>query len=341
MRQVDSKAESRRKSYCRESLDDRSGLFHHDTSQPIESACIICESEHDRCGRDRSVVPQPSRENLGSHQGSVDCVVLRLEERNDVPGLDRMAERILLRGPDLHLGADQRSEDLDAIPSSVFRPMQSGIGEADHVASAVIAFGADCNADAGGNLEFSPIDLDWLIESVGERGGKVDDLVDLRSSLDRDDELVSAEPTDTATCGKMIPQPGGDRLEQVIPSIVSQRIVDAFEAIDVEEHHGDLADSVLIAQRCVEMFDEPLAVHHAGEKIVSRGMTETLVVDSELRAGQFRLGETPPGAQVMAVEGGDGGHGCEDAPRDEVDGRKSLDEHGVLSVRRRQTLREI
>ena len=139
----------------------------------------------------------------------------------------------------------------------------------------------------------------------------------------------------------MIPQSGGNCLKQVITGRMSERIIDPLESVDVEEHHGDLADSILVAQHCVEMLDEPLAVHHTREKIVGCGMAEACIVDSELRTRQFCFGESPSGAQVMAVEGGDGGHGCEDASRDEIDGGKSLDEHEVLSVRHRQTLREI
>ena len=60
--------------------------------------------------------------------------------------------------------------------------------------------------------------------------------------IDQNTELVTAKTRDhvIVAAGGVL-DAGGDRLEQLIPRIVTQAVIDALEVVNVEEHHGQLA----------------------------------------------------------------------------------------------------
>ena len=93
-----------------------------------------------------------------------------------------------------------------------------------------------------------------------------------------DGELVAAKPGNHITGAQAVPQPLADGAQQPIADQVAERIVDPLEAIQVQQHHGDLA---LIAPRlpqCVlQMILEQGAVRQIGQRIVLRQVAGLLL----------------------------------------------------------------
>src|SRR6202034_3789935 len=59
-----------------------------------------------------------------------------------------------------------------------------------------------------------------------------------RFPIDENDELISSESADGVALSKGIEQPLCDRHEQLISGLVTKRVVDIFEVVEIEEHHG-------------------------------------------------------------------------------------------------------
>ncbi len=59
-------------------------------------------------------------------------------------------------------------------------------------------------------------------------------------------ELVTTEPRDRVSRAQYAPQPSRDLLQEAVAAVVSQRVVDVFEAVEVEQQH---AEHLLVAAR--------------------------------------------------------------------------------------------
>ena len=71
-------------------------------------------------------------------------------------------------------------------------------------------------------------------------------LDDRGSVLEQDGELVAAQARSEVVLAQCRTQPLGDRDEQRVPSRVPERVVDALEVVEVEEHHSG---SVVVARQ--------------------------------------------------------------------------------------------
>src|SRR2546426_7626748 len=54
-------------------------------------------------------------------------------------------------------------------------------------------------------------------------------------------ELIAADPGKSVCLANPASHPFGDLLEQTVPRLVAQRVVDRLEAVDVEQEQRDLA----------------------------------------------------------------------------------------------------
>ena len=86
-----------------------------------------------------------------------------------------------------------------------------------------------------------------------------------------DQELVAAEAPDGVARPHQLGDAGRDLLEEAIPGVVPETVVDRLEAIEVEEHHGD---GVVVPagprERHVEPVREQRAIRQSGERVVQR-----------------------------------------------------------------------
>ena len=64
--------------------------------------------------------------------------------------------------------------------------------------------------------------------------------------LAQDRELVAAEAGDGLVPAQRVPQPLGDREDQLVAGRVAEAVVDHLEAVEVEEQHGDVAPAAAL-----------------------------------------------------------------------------------------------
>jgi hypothetical protein len=83
--------------------------------------------------------------------------------------------------------------------------------------------------------------------------------------------FVQRRPGDEVAATQLLLEAVGDRMQQVIAGGVAEGVVDALEVVEIEEQEGDLVMLPTRAQQLtVEVFEEILAIRHAGERVEVR-----------------------------------------------------------------------
>jgi hypothetical protein len=161
-----------------------------------------------------------------------------LEERNLVPPILLRPVHRLVSGKQDRLGADLALTAEHRDPDADRRAL--GVGR-----------GHRALRDLGAQI---------LAQLQGARG------VGLRH---QDGELVAGEPGDDVGGAHPLPHDRGDQANQVVAGVVTVRIVDGLEAVDVDDHHRALA-AVAGAEGdvLVQLGAEATAVEQPRERVV-------------------------------------------------------------------------
>ena len=174
----------------------------------------------------------PADERLDADDPACREVGLRLVVDDELADLDRPAQlpgeresgrivRVLLRVVDGGAGV----RVLRHVHRDV-RVLNEGVD-----VGAVLREGSD--ADAGRRLEREPVQVEGLLErlvdAVGEHGR-----LDHASVGVQDRELVAAQAGDDAPAAQCV-QPRAQLLQQQVAALVTECVVDLFEAVDVEQ----------------------------------------------------------------------------------------------------------
>ena len=123
------------------------------------------------------------------------------------------------------------------------------------------------DADRGADAHADLVDDERLVQRPLEQLGAVDrGLVVGRH--DHDAELVAAEAGEQAGVADHGPEPVGDQSEQLVAGVVTERVVDLLEAVEVDDHHGDRARGHL--DQPVEPLEEAATVGERGELVGAR-----------------------------------------------------------------------
>ena len=98
-----------------------------------------------------------------------------------------------------------------------------------------------CDADAHRSDDRLTIERHRRGHRGGETACKISRLIPVADSGLNDDKLVAAEPGHEIVRASDRAQALGDRPEQEVAAVVTKRVIDAFEAVEIEEMHGDTA----------------------------------------------------------------------------------------------------
>ena len=136
--------------------------------------------------------------------------------------------------------------------------IHSDIGPLDELGRRLAVFGKRGDADAGVDPQQETVDLDVFRE-------RIDQFQRLRARRrhahprDHDGELIAAEACDRIAIAQRALQAFANLLQCLIADLMTQRIVDLLEAVQVQDHEGD---GGAIGFRLAQRLLDPLAEQH-------------------------------------------------------------------------------
>ena len=153
----------------------------------------------------------------------------------------------------------------------------------------------DADTDVGDDLmALDLVGLDHqFADALRERGG-VGGLLHLRHD---DGELVAAHACDHVELARAAAQTLADKLEQLVADMVSERVIDALEVVEVEAKHRQALAALDALDLVVELLEQQRPVREVGQRIVP-----CHVRDAFLRA--LALGDVFVGCQPAAAREG-------------------------------------
>ncbi len=153
------------------------------------------------------------------------------------------------------------------------------VGATEQLGRGRAVLGEQGNADARRYLD------DFLFELEPDRTRPLDLEGDLRCGGEvgwppgEDREFVSPEPGDRVGLPQRADEALGDLLEQSIALLVAERVVDAFEPVEIHHQHGPrLAVASGRKERPEQVLPKQRAVRQARERVVQRLVLEALDV---------------------------------------------------------------
>ena len=213
----------------------------------------------------------PADERLGADDGAGLQVHLRLVEQLEFPLVDRAVQagfdRLPFDGAHIQLGL----EELVAVPPLVLGMVQRHVGTLQQRLRILAVVGVDADADADGDVELVIGERERPREGCDDllrAHGRVLGVLQLRQ---HDHEFVPALPADRVGAPDAHRDFPPDDSQQLVAEQVSERVVDVFEAIDIQKEHGQ-ASLVTVGQgqRAVEPVRQQRAVRQIGQRVMAR-----------------------------------------------------------------------
>ena len=133
------------------------------------------------------------------------------------------------------------------------------------------------DAEAGADAERAVIDDARLLDFLQQLLRGEQRAVEI-GERQQDGELVAAEPRDGVGLAQRRAEPRGDALQHAVAGMMSERVVDLLEAVQIEQQQRErraLAGGD--ARRLVEAIVQQRAVRQIGQRVVIRQVRETLL----------------------------------------------------------------
>ena len=176
--------------------------------------------------------------------------------------------------PGVHRGVEHGTRTAAARLGVVHRD----VGIAQHVLGVRMGAAADRDADAGRHRDLVPVELDR------RRDPRLHPLHDRPDrarfdAMEQHRELVTAEPCREIGLTQPGAQPLADRGQEAISHVVTERVVDELEAVEVEEHHGvaQLGRLAGLGDGQAQPLQEQLAIGQSRHLVVQRALAQQLL----------------------------------------------------------------
>ena len=170
----------------------------------------------------------------------------------------------------------------DPVAARALRLVQGDVGVAQQVPRGLTVAGGD--ADRRGDRDRV---AGAEVERLAQHGQ--DPLGDqIRATDDEHDEFVAAEPADRVRLAQDALDPRRDHPQQLVADGMAERVVDALEAVEVDEHRRRV-DPVAagVDEHLLGAIHDQRAVGETGQRVVQRLVAELagLLLDHPQRAG--------------------------------------------------------
>ncbi|KQV52080.1 hypothetical protein ASC93_05445 [Massilia sp. Root335] len=235
-------------------VDDQAGLLEHGNEFPRRYQALP-----------RAV---PAQQGLRARDAAGVDLGLGLVVEDELPVADRLVQCVLERQPVPRLGIHFIREEVASSPLLGPRLVQGDIGILEQGRRVGGIGRIERDADAGRHREV------LRLEGEGPLQRRPDAIVDLQHlmlqllSRQYQLELVPADAAQGGAHGYAVAQALRELAQQLVTADVAERIVDVFEAVQVDRHHGDrLARALRLRERLVERGVQQHAVRQAGHGV--------------------------------------------------------------------------
>ena len=128
--------------------------------------------------------------------------------------------------------------------------------------------GSERDADTRMHIQGKTIDHERGLDGLGDRIRNIRCRLRHAGSRDDDPELVGAQARNHVSVSESLLQADAELAQQFVAVAVTQRIIDLFEAVDVDAQKHQLKRRLFGAEKLLQTLGQPRAIRHPGERIV-------------------------------------------------------------------------
>ncbi len=274
----------------------RAGLVQHPVAQRQDQPAAFGNGNEGVRAQQAQFGVLPAHQRLGTDQPAAIGPELGLVMQHHFIALHRAAQ--FLQQLELAVGADvhRLGEERIAVPPRILGVVHGRIGVRHQFAFGGGIGGVHRDAQAGGDVQVMPIDLERLAhagdDALGHHGGIFGHI-----QLEHDDELIAAQPREGVLPAQQAAYALAYFDQQLVAELVAVGIVDGLEAVQVAEHHREAEVAAPgLFDGLVDAVLQQHAVGQLGEWIVQRGLQQLFV-----GLGQ-RIGQQAGAGAHLAVE---------------------------------------
>ena len=212
----------------------------------------------------------PAQQRLDAGDPAALEVALRLVVDGELVGGEGLAQLALEQAGTARHEVHLRREEAAAVAAVRLGPVHRELGVLEQPVGGLAVGREQRDADAGAGVELLAVEHERLAEAVDQAARQRARLVRAPDLGLQDRELVAAEPADRVGLAQAGVQPLGDRLEQQVAAGQTEGVVDALEAVEVEQQHRRHAvGAPRPGQRVVEAVVEQRAIGEPGQRVVA------------------------------------------------------------------------
>ncbi len=127
------------------------------------------------------------------------------------------------------------------------------------------------HADARRDLKFPAVYRHRLRHLDEDLFGHLSEVVRAFEPLDQHDEFVAALPRNRIRPAHAARQPIRHILQEPVPRLMAQGVIDVLEAIKIDEQHGDASSFALCrSEGAIDSFGQQQPIRQARQRVVSR-----------------------------------------------------------------------
>ena len=212
------------------------GLLDPPAAEPADQSAVL--GERDEHVRAHQAVPrvQPAAESLDREDVSGAGAHLRLEGEDELVVVDRAVQVTEQRQPLDGVAVDLGPVGLD-LAAVGLGPVERDVRALEQRLERVGVLRGDRDADAGLDTEPHAVDDHRLAQPDGEVGRHLACALPAVDVGEQDGELVAAEPGHRDVLARDVGQPLGHLADHHVTDVVTHRVVDLLEVVQVDEHH--------------------------------------------------------------------------------------------------------
>jgi hypothetical protein len=170
-------------------------------------------------------------------------------------------------------------EELRAVAALGLGLVHRHVGVAHQLVDVGAVVGVDCDAHAAGDVDLGTLHVVWIPHPRDQPAlDDVRHLVAVFHAVQDDDELVAAKAAHRVAGAHGIRKALRHRAQQPVADVMAERIVDVFEAVQVDEQHRYFFSGALrLLQRDAQPLDAKRSIGQLGEHVVLRQKLDALL----------------------------------------------------------------